>query len=76
VRGAREFAAVAAALAALPDLNSVRIDGADGERLLVTLDTKVRLERVLRLQTRTPRLVEVEGAAADGADLVLELHSP
>lgn len=76
VRSARDFAAVAAALAALPDLNSVRIDGADGERLLVTLDAKVRLARVLRLQTRTPRLVEIEGAAADGADLVLELRSP
>lgn len=76
VRSARDYAAVAAALAALPDLNAVRIDGADGERLLVTLDAKVRLARVLRLQTRTPRLFEVEGAPADGADVVLELRAP
>jgi hypothetical protein len=76
VRGARDFAQVAAALAALPDTNLARIDGADGERLLVTLDTKVRLARVLRMQTRSPRLVETEGAAADGADVVLELRTP
>lgn len=76
VRSARDYAQVAAALAALPDLNSVRIDGADGDRLLVTLDAKVRLARVLRLQTRTPRLLEAAGVAADGADVVLELRSP
>lgn len=76
IRSARDYAQVAAALAALPDLNAVRIDGADGERLLVTLDAKVRLARVLRLQSRSPRLVEVEGASADGADVVLELRAP
>lgn len=76
VRGARDYAQVAAALSALSDLNFARIDGADGERLLVTLDTKVRLARVLRMQTGSPRLVEVEGAATDGADVVLELRNP
>lgn len=76
VRNARDYAAAASALAALPDVNAVRIDGADGDRLLVTIDARVRLARVLRLQTRTPRLVEVPGVAADGADLVLELRGP
>jgi hypothetical protein len=76
IRSARDYAAAASALAALPDVNATRIDGADGERLLVTIDARVRLGRVLRLQTRTPRLVEVEGAAADGADVLLELRGP
>lgn len=76
IRNARDYAAVARALAALTDVNSARIDGADGERLLVTIDARVRLGRVLRLQARTPRLAEAEVAAADGADVVLELRAP
>jgi hypothetical protein len=76
IRNARDYAAVASALGSLPDVNAARIDGADGERLLVTIDARVRLARVLRLQTRSLRLAEVEGVAADGADVVLELRAP
>ncbi len=76
IRSARNYAQVASALAALRDVTAVRIDGADGDRLLVTIEAKVRLARVLRLQAKNPRLFEVEGASADGADLVLELRAP
>jgi hypothetical protein len=76
IRNARDYAAVASALSALTEVNAVRIDGADGDRLLVTIDARVRLGRVLRLQTRRPLLAQVEGAATDGADVVLELRAP
>lgn len=72
---ARDYAAAIAALNALSEVNAITIEGADGDRLQVLIDAKVRLERLLRLQGAAgdARLAQVIDAPTDGADAVLEL---
>lgn len=70
---AGDFARAKAALAALPETQSVRVEGAIEGRLLVTIDARVRLQRVLAQQTRAVRLVDVPDADTAGADAVFAL---